>query len=516
MRRLLATTLGLALLAGAGAAQAFTKDSLVWKKCADCHAPTADGKIPRVEEIRTTPEEWWVIVDRMKRLYGMTLEKGEMDALLKELCATQLLTPEEQQKVAYLSLQHNSQRLEQPKGADEEHLFRNCVRCHSVGKVFSYRMTPDAWKKVRDFHHYVTPTVHLQMREVRWRTEADKALAYLGKNYAYGKAWQAPAGDLAGSWHIVGREPGKGTYRGDATLATSGNGDYTLKGTLTYADGTTEDFGGEAVLYGGVALRTRTRHNGFDTRGAFSLVDGQLKGEHHFPAPHFRTSGSTWIRKDGPARVASVWPSYLLAGEKTTLTVEGLKLPDAKPADVVFAGGAVKVLGVKRVDADTLEIQAQSSAKGLGRATLKVAGLDAGTVNLAPAVDFITVTPGMGRARLSAGPNYPPEGVQFEAVACAKGAKGKGDVVLGPVAATFSLAEEKTRKDDDDLQWVGGIGADGNYIPIGDYAPLASRKYHAEASGFVKVLAQYKKGSKTYKAEAKLAVTMPDFIPRIR
>ena len=64
----LGIVLGLTMLAVAGSAPAFDRDSLVWKKCADCHAPTAEGRIPRVENLRTTPEEWTVIVDRMRRL----------------------------------------------------------------------------------------------------------------------------------------------------------------------------------------------------------------------------------------------------------------------------------------------------------------------------------------------------------------------------------------------------------------------------------------------------------------
>jgi hypothetical protein len=129
---------------------------------------------------------------------------------------------------------------------------------------------------------------------------------------------------------------------------------------------------------------------------------------------------------------------------------------------------------------------------------------------VAPQIDSIAVLPGTGRARLAAGPAYPAEGVQFEAVAYS------GDVALGPVPAKFQLEEESTRHDDDDLRWVGGIGPNGVYIPIGDYAPLPSRKYHGEASGWVKVVARYESGGKPLQADAKLAVTMPDFIPRIR
>jgi hypothetical protein len=410
--------------------------------------------------------------------------------------------------------------MEVPAGKEQEHLFTTCVRCHSAGKIFSYRMTPEAWRKVRDFHHYVTPTVHLQMREMRWRPEADKVLAYLGREYAYGRAWQPPSTSLDGSWFIVGREPGKASYRGEATFAPgTGAGEYTVRGRLEYDDGSVESFDGEATLYGGTALRVRTRHNGNETRGAYVLVDGRLEGENHFPAPHFRTSASTWMRPDGAPRIVRVTPRYLLKGERTRLVVEGWKLPDVKAAEVAFTGAPVRVLSARRVSANAVELEVTSGAAKSGRARLRLKDLDAGAVTVAPKIDYIAVSPGTGRARLSGGPNYPAEGVQFEALAYSRGADAKSrkdDVLLGPVPATFTLAEEKTREDDDDLRWVGGIGPNGTYIPIGDYTPVASRKYSGEASGWVKVRAAYAQGRTTHRAEAKLAVTMPDFIPRIR
>ena len=151
-RTAMGIVVGLTTWAAASPAQAFDRDSLVWKKCTACHAAGADGRIARVEDMRTTPEEWAVIVDRMKRLHGMEIKDGEMDRLLKELCATQILTPDEQAKVAYLSLWHNSQQMEVPADKDEEKLFTTCVRCHTEGKICSYRMTPESWTKLRDFH----------------------------------------------------------------------------------------------------------------------------------------------------------------------------------------------------------------------------------------------------------------------------------------------------------------------------------------------------------------------------
>ncbi len=120
-------------------AMAFSKESLVWNKCTSCHEPVG-GKISRVEEIRTTPEEWAVIIDRMSRLHGMDLGKTEMDGLLKELCSTQILSPSELEKVYSLNLLNNPQNMEIPKGAEEEKQFVTCVRCHSGAKIFSYRM----------------------------------------------------------------------------------------------------------------------------------------------------------------------------------------------------------------------------------------------------------------------------------------------------------------------------------------------------------------------------------------
>jgi quinohemoprotein amine dehydrogenase len=509
---------GLAAITAAGGVQAFERSSLVWNKCTTCHEPTAQGAIPRVEDLRTTPEEWTVIVDRMRRLHGMSIGPGEMDALLKELCATQILTPEEQARVSYLSLWHNSQRMEEPAGKEEGKLFNTCVRCHSAGKIFSYRMTSGNWAKLRDFHLFAYPTVVFQLREMRWVAEADSVLAYLGTKLPYDKPWSAPASQLAGTWGVFGYEPGRGTYHGEARIADAGNAEYTLSGSLAYADGARETFAGEATLYGGYALRTRTRNNGFAANGAYILSGSELAGEWHLPAPDFHTSSARWLRDDGNPRVARIVPGFLLKGEKTTVTIEGLNLPDVKAGDVSFSGGAVKVLAAKRLASGAIELAVVSGADKLGDVKVSVKGLDAGTVRLAPQIDSIGLMPETGRARLSGGANYPAEGVQFEAIAYANDASGKkaARVPLGPVPATFRLAEQKTRPADDDLKWLGAIKPNGTYLPMGDYGRNPMRDYSTEASGLVKVLASYQRGARTFTAEAELVVAVPDFIKRIR
>lgn len=505
---------GIAFAGLAGGAQAFDRNSLVWSKCGACHAPTADGRLPRVEDLRTTPEEWTVIVDRMRRLHGMELRAGEMDRLLKELASTQSLTPDEQAEVAYLSLWHNSQRVEEPAGKDEDKVYATCVRCHTAGKIHSYRMTAENWAKLRDFHLYIVPTVVLQLREMRWVPEADAALAHFAKKLPYGSAWKAPATSLDGRWAVFGHEPGRGTYRGEARITAAGDAEWKLEGSVAYADGTRETFAGDATLYGGYALRTRTSNNGFASRGAFIASGDELRGEWHRPAPDFRTSGSRWLRVGSEPRVARLVPGFLVAGERTTITVEGVNLPEVGASDVAFSGGAVKVLGAKRVDSGALELTVLSSAGALSTAKVAVKGVDAGAITLAPRIDRIAVVPEVGRARMSGGVHTPAEGVQFEAIAYAR--SGGRDVALGPVPATFRLAEQKTRDGDDDMTWLGTILPNGSYLPTVDYAPNPKRTYQGENSGLVKVLARYKRGARTYDAQAELIVTVPDYIARIR
>jgi len=514
----LAFAAALATAGGGADAAAFGQDSLVRSKCGACHASAPDGRISRVEDVRTTPEEWTVIVDRMRRLHGMGLKAGEMDRLLKELAATQLLSPAEQAQVAYLSLWHNAQVQEVPSGAQEEKVYTTCVRCHSAGKIHSYRMTADAWAKLRDFHLYASPTVVLTMREMRWIPEADAALAYFAQKQPYGGARPAAAVALAGRWAVFGTAPGRGTYRGEARIADKGDAELSISGSVTYSDGMTESFAGDGTLYGGYALRTRTSTNGFETRGAFIASSDEITGEWHLPAPDFRTSQSHWVRIGDAPKVARIVPGYLVAGERTRLSIEGVALPDAKASDLVFAGGAVKVLALKKTGPGTLEATVETGATKLAEARVTLAGVDAGSITLAPRIDHIAITPSTGRARMSGGTHYPAEGVQFEAIAYAKSGSGKGSapVALGPVPAVFRLAELKTRPGDDDLTWLGTISPNGTYLPTVDYAPNPKRTYKGENSGLVKVLARYTRGGTAYDAAAELVVTVPDYIARLR
>jgi len=520
MNKILVRTIVIVLLSGAIAstASAFDKGSLVREKCIACHS-LENGKLARVEELRTTPEEWTVIVDRMHRLYGMRIEAGEMATLLKELCATQILSPDEAAQVAYINLFNNPQTIETPGGVDEKQLFTTCVRCHSAAKIYSYRMTESAWEKLRDFHLYIDPAIMAQMREMHWRTEADTALQWLAEKSPYQRAWSAPDAKPDGEWFLLGTEPGKGNYRGKASLKSIGDDEYLLQGSLSFTDGTSETFSGEATLYGGYALRTRASHNGSATMGAFSFLDGAIRGEHHHHAPNFRTSSSTWYPMTGESLALRITPGYLLSDEETKVLIEGMGLPQVSAKDIAVSTDEVKVLQATTSSPETIEVLLVYRGASPGSATLSVKGLEAGSLKLAPRIEYLKVSPATGRARVDGGINYPAEGVQFQAFAWSGGADADStsdDFLLGPVAAEFRLVEENTRPGDDDLVHLGVIESDGTYLPGSDYNPIPSREYGGEGTGMVKVIAEYTRGTISYSAQGRLVVTVPDYIQRLR
>jgi len=181
------------------------------------------------------------------------------------------------------------------------------------------------------------------------------------------------------------------------------------------------------------------------------------------------------------------------------------------------------VLQANTTSTETIELVLAYRGAGQGAASISINGLDAASpaleLKLTPRIDYLKISPEMGRARIYGGTNYPAEGVQFQAFAYSRGVDADDpldDFALGPVAADFSLAEEDTRPGDDDLAYLGGIEADGTYIPTGDYAPLPERGFGGEATGMVKVIAKYSRGAAVFTAEAKLVVTVPDFIQRIK
>ncbi len=190
---------------------------------------------------------------------------------------------------------------------------------------------------------------------------------------------------------------------------------------MSFSDGTFATFSGEATLYGGYALRTRTSQNGSATMGAFSFVDGVISGEHHHHAPDFRTSASTWFPITRESQALRITPGYLLTGEESKVLIEGIHLPKVTAKDIAISADEVEVLQATTTSPETIEVLLVYRGASHGKASLSVKGIEAGSIKLAPRIDYLIVNPAIGRARVNGGINYPAEGVQFQAFAWSSG-----------------------------------------------------------------------------------------------
>jgi hypothetical protein len=135
-------------------------------------------------------------------------------------------------------------------------------------------------------------------------------------------------------------------------------------------------------------------------------------------------------------------------------------------------------------------------------------------------IDGIRIYPALGRARVSCGAAYPPQGVQFVARAVNFGQDGKpeteDDLILEPVDARWWLEEEVTREKDDDLKYLDTSIMNGLYTPVTTYAPIEQRFQRREGVGLIAVGASFKDNGKEHKGRSLLAVTEPDFVTHIK
>lgn len=85
-------------------------------------------------------------------------------------------------------------------------------------------------------------------------------------------------------------------------------------------------------------------------------------------------------------------------------------------------------------------------------------------------------------------------------------------MILEPVDAEWGLTEEVTREGDDDIKYLKTSIANGLYTPVTTYGPIEERVQRREGVGLIAVTAKYEE----FESKAKLAVTVPDFIPNIK
>ncbi len=510
----------------------FPDGTLIKQKCSACHKPDAQGQLDVLEHTRKTPEEWKVVVDRMIRINSLPLENENFNSVIKELSAKLCLSPKEMSAVAYLNSDENSQYREIPKDKLEERIFTSCVRCHTYGKIVSHKNTPEQWAENRNLHLGYYPTVIPQMREMDWALESKELIEPLSKLLPFDnpewKQWiqNRKKPDLTGEWIVAGYQPGKGYYEGSYAIkanAAAGKDEYSIEKEIRYESGTVLKTSGSGTLYSEYHLRY-----------ALSSKDamGKTEGVFDLNADHMAFSGKWWAvvqdknvfgnemfsHSGSSAKILGAYPEALQTNQTHKVTMIGVNLPSVKAADITFSKPGISVTKIIQTGASKIvcDVNVKTEA-GTGILGVKVKGIAYdGSMKVYAKIDAIKVFPEIGRARVSCGSAYPWQGVQFVARGISAGPDGKvgteDDLVLNPVDAKWSLAEEKTRKDDDDLKYLTTSVVNGLYTPVTTYGPIASRSQGLEGTGLIKIVATFK----GMESSSRLAVTVPDFIPHLK
>lgn len=516
----------------------FNEKSMVRQKCAACHKPDTQGRLEVIEETRKTMEEWKVVVDRMIRLNSAPLNDEDFYPVIKELSRDLCLTPAESRDVAYLNSDENSQYREIPKDDLEVRIYTACVWCHTYGKIKSHRNTLSQWNEVRNLHLGYYPTAVPQMREMNWRKESKELSQELSKLFPFDtpeyRAWlkNRKHQDLAGAWTIAGYQPGMGYYQGTYTLTpdtAKGDGEYSIQKTIQYQNGFSVSSPGTATLYSQYHLRYELAPTPLTGRieGVFDLDadTGEFAGKWWTVVQDTNAYGNeSFYRADGSARIMAAFPQSLKknTGKPLTLTLVGVNLP-ANPslADLTFSNAGIKALDIVKSGPSGLTVTVDVGKNAsVDMVDIHLKNLTYKGLKVFEKVDAIAVSPRIGRARVSCGAAYPPQGVQFVARGISFGPDGKqgtaDDLVLDPVNAQWRLSEEKTREDDDDMTYLDAPIANGLYTPVTTYGPIKTRKQHREGVGLIAVTASFENGSGTLTDKVKLAVTVPDFITHIK
>jgi quinohemoprotein amine dehydrogenase len=512
--------------------------------CIGCHSVDKSGRIPRLDGVRATPEEWDNILRRMGRR-GYLLSDTERKDAVKEITRFQSLTPDENAAIGYLAVSPAANLVEPVPGHGD---FRQtCVSCHSYAKIASHRRSPDSWAYLQDFHiASFTASLTQSFRDMRWTDSAKAATTHLATQLPFEtadwKAWKQVRHQLAatGNWIVVGREPGVGDYEATLSFSPKGKDEYTFRRDVRYADGKKATYSGAATLYGGGALRAEWTQDGKPVKASWTigLPDRGLRGErvelmgswqmNQTSHRYGRETGSRMRSAAGLPTVLRISPAWVRAGQgkvDVTVTTNGPALAHWRPLP---ADPGVTVAGRRQIDPThtifTLNIGAAARIGALSlhlnaasREGQKYLKADDRLI-IARGIDYIRVTPEKAVARLG-GLAVPKDGVPFEAMGYSNGPDGKkftgDDLALGTVPATWSMAECFNDFEDDDVAHVGTLSADGLFTPADEGAH--AKAYNRDKTGNVWVVATHgRPGQAPLLARGYLNVSAPDIVKPIR
>jgi quinohemoprotein amine dehydrogenase len=504
------------------APQATAEEQLVppiARYCAGCHTPILDkaNSWTRISQQRKSPEGWAMTIARMQQLGRLQITKQESRLLVKELSDSNGLTPSESADYRY-ALEQRPNWVEQ---FDDAALVTHCARCHTGARVALQRRTEEEWRLLGHFHIGQYPSVELSGsgREYDiFKLFTAELPSQLAEDYPLDMdAWNnwksTPKPNLAGSWRLVGNQPGKGDFDAVMTAKATSDDRFSLSFTGEYADGEHLTGEGTAVVF-----------SGFEWRGSLILSDQAFKqvfaadvsGDEMtgrmFLTHHVETGVGLQARKmDNLSTVIAVSPGYIKAGTEATLTIIGTAL-----AGKVDLGKGIKIRRTLSNDQNkiVLQVQAGKSAKE-GYRTVRVGDsrLD-NKFTVYRKIAAIKVIPDSAIARVGDnGGTIPKVTAAFRALAVAAGADGKpdtaDDINIGYMPAQWSVKPfDEQAVHDEDIKYAGVMNKDTGVFTPASAGPNPERAFNTNNAGNLGVVAIVADGKDELQAEGHLIVTV--------
>jgi quinohemoprotein amine dehydrogenase len=416
-----------------------------------------------------------------------------------------------------------------------------------MGRVITQRRTKEEWELLVAMHRGYCPLVDTQGNPgfrrrgppssdgdgaADSRHPMDKAIAHLAATYPLETdewtAWSANRRTprLEGRWAFSGHSVYSGPVYGvvDVTAVEGGEGEFTTAGTLSSPRlGETVTTSGSGIVFTGFQWRGRTTDDAIvpNTFREVMFVERDwrsMSGRSFMGAYDEIGIDVTLRRADGPV-VSGVYPAALRTGaESEELTVYGVNLPtDVQPDDIDF-GPRVTVTEIIEARDDAIRLRASVATDAvIGKRDLFVVGAArAEAFVVYDTIDAVRVTPGAGMARLG-GVVAPKQLAKFEAIGVSNGPDGElgtdDDLDLGALDVTWSLEEYSATFDDDDIDFVGELAADGLFTPAVD-GPNPERSGDRNNVGDVWVVATYESEDldRPLRGRAHLIVTVPLYL----
>ena len=510
------------------AGAALRPQAILEQRCSGCHTALPDGGWSRIAAMRKTPEGWDVSIQRMEIWHGVQISPDERAALVKHLADTRGLAPAEAAPYRY-ALERRPAVLE---ARDDPQLVAACARCHTMARSGLQRRDREEWELLSHTHAGQWPTLEYQDKSrdrFWWQLASQHLPAELARRFPLETAawsdWQRQARrSPVGIWRLRGHRPGRGTYAGTLRVRGDGLDRVVTEVEVEYEDGSRVAGDGSAILYTGYEWRGTARWGEDSLREVYALSpDGDSLAGRWFTDESDALGGDLEaIRVEtGPPRIVAVLPGALRAGERRTVAIYGVALPEEGP---VALGPGIAVLEVLARDAALLRAvveAAEDLEAGPREVAVGTARLPRALVVYRPEdIAALRVEPPRAIARVGGGP-VPPEPAQFDAIAYTAGADGEpgndDDLRIGPVAARWRLepaSEVAAKKRDPD--YVGAIDAAGLFRPA-VAGPNPERPQSTNNTGHLRVVAEAGDGETAAKGEAELVVTVQRWIdPAIR